>query len=106
MFPVLSWSQCIGDTVCVLSPFEVVRRTRPTTLVLPGSGPEQPAAPYLCVEAQVSGSGRGEFTLSAGDVTLAGRFDGGFSLQVVADGSKITHRSQRHGRPEGDVDRV
>lgn len=90
----------------MLPRFEVVTRLRPTALVVAGTEGERPVAPYLGVEALVGGSGRAELSLSGGDVTLTGSFDGGFTLHVTAAGRTTSHRSRRHGRPAGDVDRV
>ena len=91
----------------MLPRFEVVHRTRPIALVLPRSDLERPVAPYLAVEALVTGPGRVELALGSGDVTLVGRYDErGLSLEVTTGGDTTTHRSRRHGRPEGAVEGV
>jgi hypothetical protein len=94
----------VRHTHRVLPRFEVVHRTRPVALVLPGSDLERPVAPYLAVEAVVTGPGRAELALASGDVTLIARYDDrGLSLEVTAGGTTTTHRSRRHGQPEGAV---
>ncbi|MDQ4055212.1 MAG: hypothetical protein M3237_21295, partial [Actinomycetota bacterium] len=91
----------------MLSRFEIIHRSRPVALVLPGSDREQPIAPYLAVEAMVTGPGRAELALASGDVTLVARYDDrGACLQVATGGTTTVHRSRRHGRPEGAVDGV
>jgi hypothetical protein len=91
----------------VLSRFEVVHRTRPIALVLPGSDLERPVSPYLAVEALVTGPGRVELALAGDGVTLLGLYDDrGLHLEVTAGGTTTTHRSRRHGRPEGAVEAV
>ncbi len=91
----------------MLPRFEVVHRTRPIDLVLPGSDLETPAAPYLAIEALVTGPGRVELALASDAVTLLGRYDArGLHLEVTLAGRTTTHRSRRHGRPNGAVEGV
>lgn len=91
----------------MLPRFEIVHRSRPVALVQPGSDLDRPVAPYVAVEAVVTGPGRVELSLASGDVTLVGRYDDrGLSLDVTAGGSTTTHRSRRHGRPEDAVEGV
>jgi len=88
----------------VLPRFEIVHRSRPIALVVPGSDLEEPVAPCRAVEAMVAGPGRTELTLASGDDTLVARYDEpGASLVVTAGGTTTTHRSRRHGRAEGTV---
>jgi hypothetical protein len=88
----------------VLPRFEIVHRARPVALVLPGSEGERAVAPYAAVEAAVTGPGRAELALTSHDVALVGvRDDRGLSLTITAGGRTTTHRSRRHGRPEGAV---
>lgn len=84
-----------------LPPFEVVARRRPVELVAPG--PAAPyLAPYVAVTSQVSGPATVE--LAGGDVGLTGTYDGtGAALRVTVGGRTSTHRSRRHGRPDGPV---
>ncbi len=75
--------------------------------MLPDTDLEQPVAPYLAVEALVTGPGRVELALASGDVTLLGAYDDrGLHLEVTAGGTTTTHRSRRHGRPQGAVEGV
>ncbi len=91
----------------MLPRFEVVHRTRPVALVLPGSDGDRPVAPYLAVEASVTGPGVVELALASGDATLVGRYDErGLCLEVTAGGTTSNHRSRRHGRPDGAVEGV
>ena len=91
----------------MLSRFEVVHRTRPTALVLPGTDLDPPVSPYLAVEALVAGPGRVELALASDDVTLLGVYDDrGLHLEVTVGGATTTHRSRRHGRPQGAVEGV
>jgi hypothetical protein len=97
----------VGHTRRVLPRFEVVHRTRPVALVQPGSALERPVAPFLAVEALVTGPGRIELALTSGDVALVGVYDDrGLSLEVTTGGTTTTHRSRRHGRPDTAVDGV
>jgi hypothetical protein len=85
----------------VLPRFEVVARRRPVDLVAPG--PAAPLlAPYAAVTAALDGPARLE--LASGEVRLSGTYDGtGAGLEVTAGGRTTTHRSRRHGRPDGPV---
>lgn len=91
----------------MLPRFEIVHRARPVALVQPGTDLDRPLAPYLAVEAEVTGPGRIELALASGDATLVGGYDDrGFGLEVTAGGSKTAHRSRSHGRPQGAVEAV
>lgn len=91
----------------MLPRFEIVHRARPVALVVPGSDLDRPVAPYLAVQAVVTGPGTVELALASDDVTLLGRYDdSGLSLEVSAGGRTTTHRSRRYGRPEGAVEGV
>jgi hypothetical protein len=85
----------------VLPRFEIVARRRPVDLVAPG-----PAAPLLAPYAAVTAALDGPATLelASGDVRLSVSYDGtGTGLEVTAAGRTTTHRSRRHGRPDGPV---
>lgn len=99
----------------MLPRFEVAGRRRPVDLVAPtsvavdtghGDGPGPHAtprpAPYAAATATVHGPAALE--LAGAAVRLTGRWDGtGAWLEVTAGGRTTTHRSRRHGRPDGPV---
>ena len=90
----------------MLSRFETVARVRPVDLVAPGTDLRDPQAPYVAVEAAVTGPGRVSLTLSSGEAHLTGTYDEWLGLEVTTGGRTTTHRSRRSGRPDGRVDRV
>ena len=93
----------------MLPRFEIVHRVRPVDLVRPGT---LPLAPYVGVEADLTGTGTGavsgtgaEVRLRSGGTDLAGTLDErGLALRVTHDGRTTHHRSRRHGRPGGPVE--
>ncbi|HEX6149913.1 hypothetical protein [Nocardioides sp.] len=86
-----------------LPPFVAAGSVRPVDLARPVPLVE-PLAPYLCVEAV---GGPASVALTSGGDRLAVTYDGvGCSLTVTVRGSTSEHRSRRHGKPEGLVERV
>lgn len=91
----------------VLPRFETVARLRPVDLVAPGTDLADAQAPYVAVEAAVTGQGRATLSLASGSTTLTGWYDEGLGLEVSTCGGRTTtHRSRRHGRPERAAERV
>lgn len=91
--------------------FEIVRRVRPVELVSTSSttgGPRPTtgvSAPYVAVEADLTGPGTAELALVSGDTRLTGfRDDRGLGLRVRTGDRVTVHRSRRHGRPGPPVD--
>ncbi len=86
-----------------LPPFVAAGSARPVELARPERLAE-PLAPYLCVEAV---GGPAAVALTSGCDRLAVTYDGvGCSLSVTVNGKTSEHRSRRHGKAEGLVDRL
>ncbi|MBC9732762.1 hypothetical protein IBJ60_05960 [Nocardioides sp. zg-578] len=83
--------------------FEVVDRQRPIRLVrpfdpsLPG-----PVAPYLAVE----GSPGAPLTIEGAGLRVVGTYDDHARLEVTTGRRTTRHRSRRHGRAAGPVERL
>ncbi|MCD4533436.1 hypothetical protein LRP67_04980 [Nocardioides sp. cx-169] len=86
--------------------FETVARRRPVELVVPGTDLPGALAPYVAVQADVTGPGRTALTLRSGADRLSGGYDDGLALTVTAGGRTTTHRSRRHARPGGPLEAV
>jgi hypothetical protein len=88
----------------VLPRFEIVHRTRPVDLVRPSTRVGDPAAPYVAIVADVTGSGPSSVTLSGGAVELTAALDDdGLALRITTQDETTRHRSRRFGRPEDQV---
>ncbi len=86
-----------------LPPFVAAGSARPVELARPEELAE-PLAPYLCVEAV---GGPATVALVSGDDRLAVTYDGvGCSLSVTVGGRTSEHRSRRHGKAAGLVERM
>jgi hypothetical protein len=86
-----------------LPSFVAAGSTRPVELARPERLAE-PLAPYLSVEAV---GGPSSVALTSGDDRLSVTYDGvGCSLSVAVGNKTSEHRSRRHGKSEGLVDRV
>ncbi len=89
----------------MLPPFEIIHRVRPVDLVRPT--PTPPRAPYVGSEAAVSPGAAAGLVLASGGVELVGTLDDrGLALRVTVDGRTTHHRTRRHARPAGKVERI
>jgi hypothetical protein len=91
--------------VTTLPRFETVARLRPVDLVVPDSEVAG-VAPYVAVQAEVTGPGPVALTLTSGGTRLTGTYDGELALAVTTGGPTTHHRSRRAARPAGPVEAV
>jgi hypothetical protein len=87
----------------VLPRFEIVARRRPVRLVVPGTH-LPPVAPYVAVQAELTGSAPVQLLLASGPDELVAEYDGTtVGLHVTTASGATSHRSRRHGRHQDTV---